>query len=129
MAPFSAVLEMWLNLRLRSRGLTWWDTSTLCSFCAQHFEWTLSRLLEYPWFTDTLAPLTWPPCSPVLITMDRSLWGSITESVAAFRYTTNAELWKMPLTPLRHKFYDACHRRHGGISACVSSIRVRMQIC
>lgn len=131
-ASSPAVLELWLDLWLRYRGLWWWDICTLRSFCAKCFEQTLSRLLDWPWFTDTLAPLTWPPYSPELITMDRSLWGSIKGSVW-LRVTTPsmwscAELWKMSFTMLFHKFSDTFHRGHGGATACMSSIRERMQI-
>jgi len=58
--------------RPRNRGLRWWDISTLRSFCAQCFERTLSRLLDYACFIDTMVPLMWPPYSPEHITMDRS---------------------------------------------------------
>jgi hypothetical protein len=93
-ASFKTVLEMWLNLWLRNRGLRWWETSTPHSFCVPCSERTLSRLLYCPWFTDTLAPITWPPYIPDLITMYRPLWGSIKGSVAACHYATIADLFR-----------------------------------
>ena len=119
---------MWLNLWLRYRGLWWWDICTLCSFFARCFERTLSRLLYWPWFTYTLTPIMWSPCSTDHITMDRSLWGGIKGSVAVCRYATNADLWKMLFSHLRHKFSDTFCRGHGGTAAYVSSVRVRIQI-
>ena len=67
-----------------------------------------------------------------LITMDRSLMGSIKGSmwlcVSTPPMHSCAELWKMCFTLLCHKFSDTFHRQHGGTSACISSIRVHIQI-
>ena len=139
MASYSAVLETWPIPQLRERGLlddVWlqhhWAPAHFALFVRdvlnEHFtgRWIVRGSPTSP------APLPWPPHSPDLTTPDNSLWGIIKGRVAASRYNNNneicAELWKTPFAQILQKCSNVCHRRHGGASLWVSSIKVHIRI-
>ena len=107
-------------------------TSTLHSFYAWCFEKIFSRCWIGRGSPTYPALLPQPPCSLGLTTLDNSMWGSIKGRVAVCVTTpptkSCAELWKMPFKPLLHKCSGARHRGHGGIYACMTSIKAHIQI-
>jgi hypothetical protein len=67
-------------------------------------------------------PLTWPPCSPDLTTLDNSLWGIIKGQVAAHRYHNTDELCRaveQALTTITPKMlWRMLHRKWQHIRLC-----------
>jgi hypothetical protein len=96
---YSAMLETWLILQLRDRGLVgdvWLQHDRAPAHLALSVRDVLKEHFPGRWIgrgsPTSPAPLLWPPRSPDLTTPDNSLWGIIKGRVAARHYNNNEDL-------------------------------------